>query len=136
MIELGLRLAVSSRAARLRLALVAVGVATGTVFLLGALGYMNARDAMNQRVATRESLTAGPPHGPGILWAWSPVTSPRGDVAYTLFRTAPGTGPQPAPLGAPSMPAPGSAYVSPAVVSVDADRQATARSGGRSCRGG
>lgn len=118
MIELGLRLAVSSRAARLRLVLVAVGVATGTVFLLGALGYMNARDAMNQRVATRESLTAGPPHGPGILWAWSPVTSPRGDVAYTLFRTAPGTGPQPAPLGAPSMPAPGSAYVSPAVAAL------------------
>ena len=57
MIELGLRLAVSSRAARLRLVLVAVGVATGTVFLLGALGYMNARDTMNHRIATRESCS-------------------------------------------------------------------------------
>ncbi len=118
MIELGLRLAVSSRAARLRLALVAVGVATGTIFLLGALGYMNARDTMNHRIATRDPVVRETPHGPGILWAKRPVTDLRGDTAYTLYRTAPGSGPQPAPLGTPAMPAPGTAYVSPAVAAL------------------
>ncbi len=118
MIQLGLRLAVGSRAARLRLALVALGVAVGAVFLLGALGYMNARDAVNHRIATRAADKLATPHGPGILWATSPITSPQNDFAYTLFRTAPGTGPQPVPLGTPAMPAPGTAYVSPAVAAL------------------
>ncbi len=118
MIELGLRLAVSSRAARLRLMLVAVGVGVGTLFLLGSLGYMNARDTMNHRVATRDPLTPGSPHGPGILWASRPVSDIQGNTAYTLYRTAPGSGRQPAPLGTPAMPAPGTAYVSPAVAAL------------------
>lgn len=116
MIGLGLRLAVGSRAARTRLVLVAIGVALGTVFLLGALGYMHARGVVNHRVATRTpQLTGGPVDRPGILWSVTPVSYSPGDTAYTLIRTAPGHGPQPVPLGAPRMPAPGSAYVSPAV---------------------
>ena len=136
MIELGLRLAVSSRAARLRLALVAVGVATGTVFLLGALGYMNARDAMNQRVATRESLTAGPPHGPGILWAWSPVTitARRCRLHAVSHRTRHGPAARAAwrPLHAGA----GQRLRLARGRSVDAIVKPTARSGGRLCRGG
>ncbi len=66
MIGLGLRLAVGSRAARTRLVLVAIGVALGTVFLLGALGYMHARGVVDHRVATRTpQLTAGPIDRPG-----------------------------------------------------------------------
>ena len=118
MIGLGLRLAVGSRAARTRLVLVAIGVALGTVFLLGALGYMHARGVMNHRVATRTpQLTAGSIDRPGILWSVAPVSYTPGNAAYTLIRTAPGRGRQPVPLGVPRMPAPGTAYVSPAVAS-------------------
>ena len=71
MIGLGLRLAVGSRAARTRLVLVAIGVALGTVFLLGALGYMHARGVMNHRVATRTpQMTGGRSTSPGFCGRW------------------------------------------------------------------
>ncbi|MEA2480704.1 MAG: hypothetical protein QOJ07_2626 [Thermoleophilaceae bacterium] len=117
MIGLGIRLAVGRGGARIRLILMAVGIAIGTAGFLGALGYQHARTAMAHRGAVRTAATVRPLPPGGLLWnvvyASDPTRAPF-DGGFTLIRTASRPG-APLPLGAPRAPATGTAYVSPAV---------------------
>jgi len=114
-LALGLRLALGGgRGSRLRAALTAVGVGLGVALLLGAASIPTMLTAGQERSATRADLGRAIPAGPRTLLTADTTTEFRG--AEVRGRDVQREGAQaPAPPGLRTLPAPGTAVVSPAL---------------------
>lgn len=115
MIRLGLRLALAGgRGAVAGTALTAAAVAVGTAVLLFALSFGPALSARDDRTAWRDGYVFAPEPGTGTLMliAEDRVGS---EVMLRVHITPAGAGTAPIPPGIAAMPAPGTAYVSPAL---------------------
>lgn len=131
MIRLGLRLSLfGGRAARVRVALIAVALAIGVAVLLSASWVFPADSARGERVQRRELTFRFPPDGAFDSWlVWSARTlSVPGARALTTIALAPHGPRPPVPVGANAIPRPGEVLVSPAL------RDALARSDGGGLR--
>ena len=120
LVGLGIHLAVAGgRAARIRLALMAIGFAVGASLLLGALSLVPASrthdDRQNGRYGTL--LTAARDrHAPDTMLAWQ--TSQRyGDLDIQVWALRP-QGDAPVPRGLDRVPGPGQVFASPALAEV------------------
>lgn len=115
MIRLGLRLALAGgRGAVAGTALTAAAVAVGTAVLLFALSFAPAVTARDDRTAWRDGYVFASEPGTGTLML---IAEDRvgGDTMLRVHIAAAGAGAAPIPPGVAAMPAPGTAYVSPAL---------------------
>ena len=117
MIRLGIRLATSGgRGAAIGLALTALAVATGTAILLFALSFPSALDDRAQRSAWRSNILLsdnGNADGATLLMYTANDAYQGEPVVRVLL--APLVGEAPVPPGIDRLPAPGEAFVSPAL---------------------
>lgn len=117
MIRLGIRLATSGgRGAAIGLALTALAVATGTAILLFALSFPSALDDRTQRSAWRSNILLsdnGTADGAALLM-YNAKDAYQGEPVVRVL-LAPLVGEAPVPPGIDRLPAPGEAFVSPAL---------------------
>lgn len=118
MIRLGLRLALATRRARIRVCLTALAVAAGVFLVLTAFAVPSAHDAARVRSALLAGASAGEPApGPAVLWNSQAGGLQRSDgTRDILIVGAAASGPgAPALPGGAALPAAGRMLVSPAL---------------------
>jgi hypothetical protein len=123
--RLGIRLALAGgRGAAVGLGLTATAVAVGTAILLFALSFVPAVTDRDGRMAWYESLPYAAETGTRVLSMQDRFEGQLLVRVHVAADPAPGET-APVPPGIPALPAPGDAYVSPALAALMADRPPT-----------